>query len=271
MSEFKKFVLSNGVEISSFGLGVYKSGENTYNAVKTALELGYRHIDTAAFYGNEDAVGQAVRDSKIPREDIFVTTKLWNDDQRQGTQEQAFESSLKKLDIGYIDLYLVHWPVPEKYVDTWKMMQQFYNTGKVRAIGVSNFMQHHLEDVLALDGVKPMVDQFECHPECARRELREFCKNNGIVAEAWSPLARGAYFDNELLVSLAEKYGKTPAQIILRWDYQGDIVTIPKSVTEKRIKENMDILDFSLTDEEMEQIFAMDKNSMHGDPDNFDF
>lgn len=263
--------LSNGVEMPVMGLGVYKSGEQTYDAVRRALELGYRHIDTAAFYGNEADVGRAVRDSGIAREEIFVTTKLWNDDQRSDRQQAAFEESLRRLDIGYIDLYLVHWPVPDKYVETWKYMQSFYDSGKVRAIGVSNFMVHHLEDIFMLGGVTPMVDQFECHPTCARPALRGYCRSRSMVPVAWSPLARGRYFDDERIREICERHKKTPAQIILRWDYQHGVVTIPKTVNEKRMVENADIFDFALSDDEMALLDWMDKNDMHGDPDNFDF
>ncbi|QNU33035.1 aldo/keto reductase [Geobacillus sp. 47C-IIb] len=256
------------------GLGVYKvkEGEEVKGAVRTALEVGYRHIDTAAFYENEEGVGQAIRESGIPREQVFVTTKVWNTDQGYETTLKAFNTSLKKLGFDYVDLYLVHWPVKGKYKETYKALEKLYKDGYVRAIGVSNFQIHHLQDVLADCEIKPMVNQVEYHPRLTQKELHAFCRENGIQLEAWSPLMRGEILNEPTIVEIGKKYGKTPAQVVLRWDLQNGVVTIPKSVTPARIKENATIFDFSLTDEEMRQIDALNLNKRIGaDPDNFNF
>jgi len=268
-------VLHNGVKMPWVGLGVYKvqEGEEVVHAVKTALEIGYRHIDTAAFYQNEEGVGRAVKESGVPREELFITTKVWNSDQGYDTTLKAFEESLKKLDLAYIDLYLVHWPVKGKYKETYKALEKLYKDGLVRAIGVSNFQIHHLQDLMETCEIKPMVNQVEYHPRLTQKALHAFCKENGIQLEAWSPLMRGGELLNEpVLVEIGKKYGKTPAQVILRWDLQNDVVTIPKSVTPQRIKENADIFDFELTAEEMEAIDSLNQEKRIGpDPDNFDF
>lgn len=267
-------VLHNGVQMPWVGLGVYKvkEGEEVKNAVRTALEIGYRHIDTAAFYENEEGVGQAIRESGIPREQVFVTTKVWNTDQGYETTLKAFDTSLKKLGFDYVDLYLVHWPVKGKYKETYKALEKLYKDGYVRAIGVSNFQIHHLQDVLADCEIKPMVNQVEYHPRLTQKELHAFCRENGIQLEAWSPLMRGEILNEPTIVEIGKKYGKTPAQVVLRWDLQNGVVTIPKSVTPTRIKENADLFDFSLTDEEMKQIDALNLNKRIGaDPDNFNF
>ncbi|MED5075781.1 aldo/keto reductase [Geobacillus stearothermophilus] len=266
--------LHNGVKMPWVGLGVYKvkEGEEVKSTVRTALEIGYRHIDTAAFYENEEGVGQAIRESGIPREQVFVTTKVWNTDQGYETTLKAFDASLKKLGFDYVDLYLVHWPVKGKYKETYKALEKLYKDGYVRAIGVSNFQIHHLQDVLADCEIKPMVNQVEYHPRLTQKELLTFCRENGIQLEAWSPLMRGEILSEPTIVEIGKKYGKTPAQVVLRWGLQHGVVTIPKSVTPARIKENADIFDFSLTDEEMKQIDALNLNKRVGpDPDNFNF
>ncbi|ALA70876.1 aldo/keto reductase [Geobacillus sp. PK12] len=266
--------LHNGVKMPWVGLGVYKvkEGEEVRSAVRTALEIGYRHVDTAAFYENEEGVGQAIRESGIPREQVFVTTKVWNTDQGYETTLKAFDKSLKKLGFDYVDLYLVHWPVKGKYKETYKALEKLYKDGYVRAIGVSNFQIHHLQDVMADCEIKPMVNQVEYHPRLTQKELLTFCRENGIQLEAWSPLMRGEILSEPTIVDIGRKYGKTPAQVVLRWDLQHGVVTIPKSVTPARIKENADIFDFSLTDEEMKQIDALNLNKRVGpDPDNFNF
>ncbi|KDE48947.1 glyoxal reductase [Geobacillus sp. CAMR12739] len=266
--------LHNGVKMPWVGLGVYKvkEGEEVRSAVRTALEIGYRHVDTAAFYENEEGVGQAIRESGIPREQVFVTTKVWNTDQGYETTLKAFDKSLKKLGFDYVDLYLVHWPVKGKYKETYKALEKLYKDGYVRAIGVSNFQIHHLQDVMADCEIKPMVNQVEYHPRLTQKELLTFCRENGIQLEAWSPLMRGEILSEPTIVDIGRKYGKTPAQVVLRWDLQRGVVTIPKSVTPARIKENADIFDFSLTDEEMKQIDALNLNKRVGpDPDNFNF
>lgn len=267
--------LHNGVRMPWLGLGVYKvqEGDEVNRAVRTALEVGYRHIDTAAFYQNEEGVGQAIRESGIPRDQIFVTTKVWNSDQGYETTLKAFDTSLKKLGFDYIDLYLVHWPVKGKYKETYKALEKLYKDGFVRAIGVSNFQIHHLEDILADCEIKPMVNQVEFHPRLTQKPLLAFCKQHDIQLEAWSPLMRGGELLNEpTLVNIAQKYNKTPAQVILRWDLQHEVVTIPKSVTPQRIAQNANIFDFTLTKEEMDAIDALNENRRIGpDPDHFDF
>ncbi|AGT30922.1 glyoxal reductase [Geobacillus genomosp. 3] len=267
-------VLHNGVQMPWVGLGVYKvkEGDEVKSAVRTALEVGYRHIDTAAFYENEEGVGQAIRESGIPREQVFVTTKVWNTDQGYETTLKAFDASLKKLRFDYVDLYLVHWPVKGKYKETYKALEKLYKDGYVRAIGVSNFQIHHLKDVMADCEIKPMVNQVEYHPRLTQKELQSFCQENGIQLEAWSPLMRGEILTEPTIVEIGKKYGKTPAQVVLRWDLQHGVVTIPKSVTPARIKENADLFGFSLTEEEMKRIDALNLNKRIGaDPDNFNF
>lgn len=267
--------LHNGVQMPVLGLGVWQvtEKEELKRAVKAALEAGYRAIDTAAIYGNEAEVGEAIRESGIPREELFITTKVWNSDQGYESTLAAFEASLEKLGLEYVDLYLVHWPVKGKYVETYRALEQLYKDGRVRAIGVSNFHIHHLEDVMQNCEVKPMVNQVELHPKLGQTELREFCRQNYIQIEAWSPLMRGGeIFENETIKVLASKHGKTPAQIVLRWDVQNGIVTIPKSVTPSRIEENSDIFDFELSAEDVAQIDALNEDRRVGpDPDNFDF
>ncbi|WP_239582917.1 aldo/keto reductase [Bacillus tianshenii] len=257
-----------------FGLGVFKveEGQEVESSVKMAIQAGYRSIDTAAIYKNEDGVGKAIKEAGVPREELFITTKVWNADQGYESTLAAFDASMEKLGLEYLDLYLVHWPVKGKYVDTWKALEKLYADGKVRAIGVSNFHIHHLQDILDVAEVKPMVNQVEYHPKLSQVELLNFCKENGIQMEAWSPLMQGELLQNEVLMELAEKYNKSVAQIILRWDLQNGVVTIPKSVKEHRIKENADIFDFEITDEDMQKIHALNENKRVGpDPDNFDF
>jgi methylglyoxal/glyoxal reductase len=267
----ERFTLNNGIKMPKFGLGVYKSGNDTVQAVKWALEAGYRLIDTAAYYNNEVQVGKAVRESGIPREDIFVTTKMWNNDQRDNRQEDAFHESLNKLKLDYIDLYLIHWPVPGKFTDTWKYMEDFLASGKVRAIGVSNFLPHHLDELAASSKTVPVVDQFECHPFLTREEVRKYCTDHTIQTEAWSPLGRGIVLESRTIQEIAKKHKKSPAQITLRWDYQNGIIAIPKSVNQNRIRENANIFNFTLTDDEIEMISDLDTGITKEDPDNFNF
>ena len=263
--------LNNGIEMPIFGLGVYKSERDTVPAVQAAIKNGYRLIDTAAFYGNEKEVGDAVRNSGVSREEIFVTTKIWNDSQRQGRQREAFESSLKELGMEYVDLYLVHWPVPEKIHETWKEMEKMYEEGLIRAIGVSNFLEHHLEELSVKANIAPAVDQFECNPYLIRKGLREYCNRQNIVPEAWSPLGRGACFEEPVLLEIAKNHGKSVAQVVLRYDVQSGIVTIPKSVKEERIVQNAQVFDFELSSEEIRAIEKLNRDEMHGDPDYVDF
>ncbi|MEE6184563.1 aldo/keto reductase [Bacillus pretiosus] len=270
--------LHNGVEMPWFGLGVFKveDGPELVEAVKSAIKAGYRSIDTAAIYGNEKAVGEGIRagikEAGITREDLFITSKVWNSDQGYETTLAAYEESLKKLELDYLDLYLVHWPVEGKYKDTWRALETLYKEERVRAIGVSNFQIHHLKDVLAGAEMKPMINQVEYHPRLTQKELQAFCKEQGIQMEAWSPLMQGQLLDNETLQEIADKYDKTTAQIILRWDLQNEVVTIPKSTKEHRIIANAHIFNFELTQEDMEKIDALNENHRVGpDPDNFDF
>ncbi|MDX2305706.1 MAG: aldo/keto reductase [Microscillaceae bacterium] len=266
--------LANGVEMPYLGLGVYQSkeGEEVIQASLDALEAGYRHIDTAALYGNERGVGQAVRESGLPRQEIFVTTKVWNSDQGYDSTLHAFENSLKKLDLEYIDLYLIHWPVKGKYKDTWRALEKIYSEGLVKSIGVSNFLQNHLEDLLPVCEIKPMVNQMEFHPYLVQQTLIDFCTKHQICYEAWSPLMQGRIFEVDLLRALAEKYQKTPVQIVLRWDLQKGVVTIPKSSKKERIITNAQIFDFELSEEDVKAIDALDRGQRVGpDPNNFNF
>ncbi|HWO98211.1 MAG TPA: aldo/keto reductase [Bacillus sp. (in: firmicutes)] len=266
--------LHNGVKMPWFGLGVYKveEGQEVIDSVKAAIKNGYRSIDTAAIYRNEEGVGQAIKESGVPREELFITTKVWNAAQRADATLEAFERSMTKLGLDYLDLYLIHWPVEGKYKETWKVMENLYKEGRVRAIGVSNFQIHHLEDLMKDAEIKPMVNQVEYHPRLAQKELREFCRKNGIQLEAWSPLMQGELLNNETLKELAEKHNKSVAQVILRWDLQNEVVTIPKSTKEHRIIENADIFDFELTAEDMAKIDDLNEDRRIGpDPDNFDF
>ncbi|MDC3413604.1 aldo/keto reductase [Aquibacillus sp. 3ASR75-11] len=265
--------LHNGVEIPVFGLGVYKIPEQeVYDSVTSALALGYRHIDTASFYENEEGVGKAIKDSDIPRNDIFVTTKVWNDEQGYDETLQAFERSLKRLEFDYVDLYLIHWPVPGKYKETWKALEKLYKDGKVRAIGVSNFLPHHLESLMEDAEIKPMANQIELHPQLTQVETRNYCKQHNIKVEAWSPLGRANYLDDPILNEIANKHNKTPAQVILRWNVQSEIITIPKSVNTLRQKENADVFDFELTNEEVQKIDSININKRIGQhPDHFKY
>lgn len=267
-------LLNNEIEIPWFGLGVWQSkeGSEVENAVRWALEAGYKSIDTAAVYKNEEGVGKAVKKSGIAREELFITTKLWNSDQRSGDVVKAFENSLRKLACDYIDLYLIHWPVDGKFEQAWAMMEQLYATDKVKAIGVSNFHIHHLKKLLAGAEVVPTLNQVECHPYLQQQELHRFCQENKIQLQAWSPLMQGHFKDESVFDEIAERHGKTAAQVVLRWDLQKQIVTIPKSVNKDRILANSDIFNFHLSDEEMQLIQNLDRNQRFGpDPDNFEF
>lgn len=273
-----KTTLHNGVKMPWFGLGVFKveEGPELVNAVKTAIKHGYRSIDTAAIYENEQGVGQGIREglkeAGISREDLFVTSKVWNTDLGYESAIKAYETSLNRLDLEYLDLYLIHWPVEGKYKDAWRALETLYKDGRVKAIGVSNFQIHHLEDLMKDAEIKPMVNQVEYHPRLTQKELHSFCQEHGIQLEAWSPLMQGQLLDHEVLKDIANKYNKSTAQIILRWDLQNGVVTIPKSTKEHRIIENASVFDFELTKEDMERINDLNQNYRVGpDPDNFDF
>ncbi len=266
--------LNNGVEMPQFGLGVYKveKGLQIENTVKDAINIGYRLIDTASFYENEEGVGKAIKESGVPREEMFITTKVWNTDQGYDQTLNAFDNSLKKMGLDYIDLYLIHWPVKEKYLETWKALEKLYKDGKARAIGVSNFQIHHLKDILKNSSEKPAVNQVELHPLLSQKELREFCSEHNIKVQAWSPIARGRVLEDSDIKEIAKRHNKSAAQIILRWHLQNGIMVIPKSVKKDRLRENADIFDFELTEDEMRQMNALNNNHRFGaDPDNFDF
>ncbi|MBG9449740.1 glyoxal reductase [Cytobacillus firmus] len=267
-------ILNNGVEMPQFGLGVYKveKGLQIENTVIDAINIGYRLIDTAAFYENEEGVGKAIKESGVLREELFITTKVWNTDQGYDQTLNAFDNSLKKMGLDYIDLYLIHWPVKEKYLETWKALEKLYKDGKARAIGVSNFQIHHLKDILKNSSEKPAVNQVELHPLLSQKELREFCSEHNIKVQAWSPIARGRVLEDSDIKEIAERHNKSAAQIILRWHLQNGIMVIPKSVKKDRLRENADIFDFELTEDEMRQMNALNINHRFGaDPDNFDF
>lgn len=262
-----KTQLNNGIFIPSVGFGTWQTpdGETAVSAVKAALEAGYRHIDTAAIYRNEESVGQAIRESGIDRSEIFVTSKVWNKCRGYDNTMSAFERSLSKLGLDYLDLYLIHWPAsPSKFdnwkelnLGTWKAMTELYKAGKIKAIGVSNFLPHHLEPLMESE-IVPMVDQIEFHPGYMQKEAVEYCKANGIAVEAWSPLGTGKMLSNETLMRIADKYERSVAQICIRWCLQNGTIPLPKSVTPSRIKENLNVFDFIISDEDMAVIDSME-------------
>jgi len=260
--------LNNGVKMPQLGYGVFKvPEEEVYEAVLTALKAGYRSIDTAMVYQNEAGVGRAIRDSGIPRDEIFLTTKVWNKDQGYEETLAAFEASIGKLGVDYVDLYLIHWPMPktDRYVETWKALEKIYADKMARAIGVSNFHVPHLERLLAETDIVPAVNQIELHPYLSQQEIRDYCKAHGIIVEAWSPLMKGRdALSDPAITSVAEAHGKTPAQVILRWHLEHGIVAIPKSVTPHRIAENIDVFDFSLTSDDIARIDALNRNERTG-------
>ncbi|MGG2063628.1 aldo/keto reductase [Bacillus sp. S14(2024)] len=273
-----KTTLHNGVKMPWFGIGVFKveEGPELVNAVKTAITHGYRSIDTAAIYGNEEGVGQGIREgiqqADISREDIFVTSKVWNADLGYESTIAAYETSLDKLGLEYLDLYLIHWPVEGKYKEAWRALETLYKEGRVKAIGVSNFQIHHLEDLMKDAEIKPMVNQVEYHPRLTQKELQAFCQEHNIQLEAWSPLMQGQLLNHEVLQEIANNYNKSVAQVILRWDLQNGVITIPKSTKEHRIVENADVFDFELKEEDMKRIDDLNEDHRVGpDPDNFDF
>ena len=253
--------LNTDTEMPLLGLGVYRiRDEEADTAVRTAIEEGYRLIDTASVYKNEEAVGQAILRSGVARKDLFITSKIWNNAQRLGDVEGAFTRSMDRLKVDYLDLYLIHWPVPGCYLGTWKTMEGLLDTGRVRAIGVSNFSIHHLEELRRVSGIVPAVNQIEIHPLCYPRELIEYCQDAGIAVQAYAPLARGAYLDHDVLCVLATKYAKTPAQIGLRWAVQKGISVIPKSSDPEHIKINKDLWSFELMEEDMEILDSLNQN-----------
>jgi Aldo/keto reductases, related to diketogulonate reductase len=273
-----RVVLQNGVAMPWLGLGVFKveDGSVVVHSVKDAIKNGYRSIDTAAIYDNEAGVGQGIREAiaehGVAREELFITSKVWNADLGYESTLTAFQTSLNKLGLEYLDLYLIHWPVEGKYKDAWRALETLYKQGRVKAIGVSNFHVHHLQDLMKDAEIVPMVDQVEYHPLLAQHELRAFTREHNIQLEAWSPLMQGQLLDHPVLSGIASKHGKSVAQVILRWDLQNGVITIPKSIKESRIIENGNVFDFELSADEMAQIDALNEDNRVGpDPDNFDF
>ncbi len=268
--------LNNGVEIPQLGFGVYQiEPENTVEAVRTALEIGYRHIDTAEMYGNEKEVGQAIRESGIDRSEIFVTSKLNNGFHAREDALKAFDQTLADLGLDQLDLFLIHWPLPTidvDFVETWKAMEEIYESGRCRAIGVSNFQPHHLRRLFGETTVRPAVNQIEVHPFLANDEVRAFDADHEIVTEAWSPIAQGKVLDDPAIVAIGEALGKTPAQVVLRWHVQRGDVVFPKSVTRERVEQNFALFDFELDEGQMATISALDRGERTGpDPDTFDY
>jgi 2,5-diketo-D-gluconate reductase A len=270
-----EIMLNNGQKIPQFGFGVFQvKPEDTVQATATALQAGYRHIDTAQMYGNEKEVGEAISQSGLDRAEVFVTSKLGNDSHRPDDARQAFDESLAALGLDYIDLFLIHWPLPTRYdgdyVSTWQALEEFYRDGRARSIGVSNFQPHHLRRLHTECEIPPAVDQIEVHPYLTQDEVRQFCGGHQIAIEAWSPLAQGQVLDDPTIVSIAGRAGRSPAQVVLRWHIERGDIVFPKSVTPARIAENIDIFDFELSGEDTEAISALNKNLRTGpDPDKF--
>ena len=254
--------LNNDRKMPLLGLGVYKAtGENeAENAIISAVKCGYRMIDTASAYKNEENVGRGIARCGVPRKELFVTTKIWNNAQRLGDVEGAFQRSLDRLGLDYIDLYLIHWPVPGCYLSTWKEMEKILSSGRALSIGVSNFEIRHLEELRRVSGIVPAVNQIECHPLCYPKELIDYCQANGIQVQAYAPLARGAYLDHDVLCVMGTKYAHTPAQVGLRWAVQKGISVIPKSVHPDRIESNANIFDFSIDQEDMDLLDTLNEN-----------
>lgn len=272
-----KITLNNGLQMPGMGLGVFQvENDATAEMVKNAIEVGYRSIDTAAIYGNEAGVGegikQALTSTNLQREDLFITSKVWNDGLSYEETVTAYEESLEKLGLDYLDLYLIHWPGKDKYAESWKALEDLYDQGKIKAIGVCNFTVAHLKNLLSFARVKPVVNQVEFHPRLQQAELRSFCDKHEIQLEAWAPLMQGGLLEDATISKIAEKYSKSNTQVILRWDVQNGIITIPKSVRRERMMQNADIFNFQLTDEEMAIINAMNLEQRVGpNPNEFDF
>ncbi|MGT2800230.1 aldo/keto reductase [Streptococcus marmotae] len=277
----KTYTMNNGLTIPALGFGTYlsKDGEEVYNAVRKALAVGYRHIDTAAFYGNEESIGRAIKDSGIAREELYITTKLWNDAHGYEEAKIAFADSLEKLQLDYLDLYLIHWPNPagirdrwqKANADAWRAMEELVAEGKIRSIGVSNFMIHHLDELLKTATIVPAVNQIRLAPGVYQDEIVTYCREKKIVIEAWSPLGRGELFTHPTMLALAEKYGKTVAQVALAWSWAQGFLPLPKSVTDSRIVENLDFEDLQLSDKDLVAITAITGVTGAYNPDEVNF
>jgi diketogulonate reductase-like aldo/keto reductase len=272
MANIPLITLNNGVKIPQLGLGVWQAenGREVIDAVHAAIDVGYRLIDTAAAYGNEEGVGKAIQTASVPREELFVTTKLWNGDHGYDNALRAFDDSLDRLGLDYVDLYLIHWPVPSRdmYVETWQALEEIYKSGRAKAIGVCNFETEHLDKLLAHATITPAVNQIELHPRLQQHVLREYCEQKGIHIESWSPLGGGGdklnLFDDVTIATIADKHHKTPAQIIIRWHLQLGLIVIPKSVHAERIQQNANIFNFELDNDDMAKISALDTGTRRG-------
>ena len=273
MASIPNITLNNGQTIPQLGFGVFQiEPKDTVAAVTTALEAGYRHIDTAEMYGNEAEVGEAVAHSGLDRSEVFVTSKLNNGSHAPDDARAAFDATLKALGFDYVDLFLIHWPTPEvgNFVDTWKTFEEFYREGRARSIGVSNFQPHHLRRIHQETDIIPAVNQIEVYPYLTQEDVRAFCAEHQIAVEAWSPLGQGTVLDDQVIRNIAEKSGKTPAQVVLRWHIQRGDIVFPKSVTPARVKENIDIFDFELSGADVEDITLLNKDERTGpNPDKF--
>ncbi|MGD7048998.1 aldo/keto reductase [Rossellomorea marisflavi] len=274
----KSITLNNGLQMPEIGYGVFRveEGKDLEKAVETAIRIGYRSIDTAAIYQNEKSVGKGVQNAIdagiVTREELFITSKVWNDGLSYDETIQAYNDTLERLGLEYLDLYLIHWPGQNKYMEPWKALEALYKEGRIKSIGVSNFQVSHLEHLLETAEVKPVINQIEFHPKLVQEDVRAFCEKHDIQVEAWSPLMNAELLNHETVNEIAESLGKSAAQVILRWDLQHGVVTIPKSMTESRIKENIDIYDFKLTEEQVKTLDALDEHKRIGpDPDQFDF
>ena len=263
--------LDDGATVPQLGFGLYKvPAADAARLCRNAIAIGYRHLDTAAFYGNEEGVGEAVREAPVPRQELFVTSKVWKDDNGYDSTLRAFDASMSRLGLGTLDLYMIHWPVPstDRYVDTWRALIRLQEEGRVRSIGVANFHAHHIERIVVETGVTPVVNQVELHPWLPQRELREFDEGRGIRTEAWSPLARGRILATPLLDDLAAKHGRTPAQIVLRWHIELGNIVIPKASSPDRLRENLDVFDFALDADDLDVIGSLETGERTGrDPD----
>lgn len=278
----KFYLLNNNYKIPNIGFGTFRtpSGEETEKSVIDAIKSGYRHIDCAAAYGNEKSVGEAIRKSGVTREELFITSKLWNDDKGYENTLAAFNRTLEDLQLDYLDLYLIHWPIAkasknnwqEANSESWRALEELYKQGKVKAIGVSNFLGHHLDPLLKIAKIKPMVNQIEIHPGMLQEETVKFCEENNILVEAWAPFSNGQIFNNPVLKEIADQYKKSVAQISLRWVIQKGIIPLPKSVTPERIKNNLDVFDFEIKAQDVEKIDRLtDCGSSGLHPDEVDF